>query len=580
MSDDDIDEHDAEPDPVEDPHAAHAPTLAARTLTTITTVIKRQFELEALNYVLHCMALIALLIVVRPMFTSAVPHSIYQQPSVVWGLLDFDISLLTKAAQGRRPAVPLFLFLVIPTAVFLIAGRKVRWTDWEHGKAFRNAVMAILIMLAWSGSTFDYNIYLDQLHGIDRLLLIGATVVAWRTPLAVPFATRLAIVLIKESYVPIPQDDFDYRPTAELMVVLSAFTWASYKRSFKPKHFLLVALGAWASYYYVAGMSKWNYGNNLSWYYDNHLSNFAVSAFGRGWLDMLSDNTVAAVVEQVSRFDKPMAAFTLVVELGALVAFFLHPKLTKLWLLLCCLLNFGIFTLTGVFFWKWMLANIALAWWIHRGGAPVAKQMCRYWLVAAFGVLTVYYSANRIWYFPQRGVVWYDSPFVDDFEIHAVGASGNRYMIDPNFFAPSDMHWAQGALCYFTKERIISGIYGTTGSRSMIMRLQQATSPADAEKLLRRGGQCTRGRNVTFKKRGDLFLKTFFRNLNRHGKRPHRWITWLGRPTHLHLQPQGTMYDFQEPVEKIEIWREKIFHYDNKIHRWPRKLVYTLDIPK
>ena len=74
--------------------------------------------------------------------------------------------------------------------------------------------------------------------------------------LAVPFAVRWAIVMIKEAYIPITLDDFDFRPVPEVIIVFSCFLWAGLLRGFKTKHFLFAGIACWASYYYAAGVAK------------------------------------------------------------------------------------------------------------------------------------------------------------------------------------------------------------------------------------------------------------------------------------------------------------------------------------
>jgi len=70
----------------------------------------------------------------------------------------------------------------------------------------------------------------------------------------------------------------------------------------------------------------------------------------------------------------------------------------------------------------------------------------------------------------------------------------------------------------------------------------------------------------------------FFGNLNRSGGFQHRWLTWIGRPTHIWLQPQGVLYDGQTPVVRVEVWRTLVLHHQNALHRLEHKRVRSLDI--
>jgi hypothetical protein len=551
---------------------------AARVWSRLSSYGREQVRLffapEAFRYILHCSLLLVLVVLLRPLFMSTIPDGIYEARSIAWELTGQDVDMIVQGAKRHRPVVLRLLYLAIPTAIFLLSRRRLRWDDWEHGRALRGFVMTLLVMMAWSGATADYNIYLDRLHGSDRLLLVLFTALSWRTPLAVPFATRWAYVMIKEAYVPIPLDDFDFRPVAEVLVVFSIFVWASFRRTMNTRHFLLVGVGAWASYYYAAGYAKLTYGPEWSWLLDNHVTSLAVGGHVRGWLAFLREDIFIGFIEFARRFDVALQGFTLVVELGALAAFFLHPRLARLWFWLCFLLHFGIYVLSGVFFWKWMVANVAFYLWLRLGGAPVLETLSRYKLVVLFGALTVFYSRERIWYWPQTRVVWYDSRLVEDFDIYAVGVSGERYLVNPSWLTPMEMHWVQGRLCYATTERSLTGIYGTTGSLNLIKQLESIERPEDVLKLYGRARSCNDPKR---RKVFDDFMRRYFSNLNRRG-RPHRWISWIGRPTHLWVQPQGRLYDLQEPVKEIELWRTLIVHHGGALHNVEEKRVRQLSI--
>lgn len=537
-------------------------------------IVRRFFAREDIRFILHCLVLLWLLSVLRPMFSAMVPRASYESPILVWSLIKADLaSLAAGARQLRLPSLHV-LFLVVPTLVLVLARRGVTWKAWESGYSLRALVMVMLFLLAWTGTTFEYNIYLNQSHAVDRLLLAALVVLSWRTPLAVPLAARWSIIMIEEAYVPILIDDFDFRPVFEILVVFSCFAWASLRRSFATRHFLLVALGVWSSYYYAAGVAKLNYGPAWSWLLDNHLSNIAVNAHLRGWLGFVSDPVFLAFASFARRFDVVLAGFTLVVELLALVCF-VHPRIIRTWLLLCFVLNGGIYLFTGICFWKWMVTSLAFWFFLRRGGAVIVKKMCRQKAVVLFAILIVYYSRQRLYYNPQTGVAWYDTRFLENYILYAVGPSGQKYLVSPSYLKPMETHWVQGRLCYATSERSLTGIYGTVGNHSILMKLESLSSPEEALKLLNSSGRCT---NPKRQEVFDQFFIRYFGNLNRHGRSLH-WLRWVEMPTHLWVQPQGNLYQQQEPVERIELFRELVVHHGGALHRLETKKVHEVPIP-
>ncbi|MEZ4442720.1 MAG: hypothetical protein R3B72_26735 [Polyangiaceae bacterium] len=544
--------------------------------------MRDQISWEALSFTLHVFAILVALAIVRPLMMENPPGDTYEAKSVVGQLLRWDFEIIRRAAQRHAPAAPRLLFLVIPTLAFWFSGRKLRWTDWEHGRALRVLIMIVVVMLSWSGSTADYNMFFDRLHGFDRLLLVGFCAASWYTPLAVPFAARLAYILIRESYYPIPQDDFDFRPTLELLVVFSAFTWLSLKKSFKPAHFLMAGIGMWVSYYYLPGVAKVEYGVHWSWL-DNHVTNLGMGGHIRGWLSFVPDSILLPIYQTAWKLDPFLTRYVIFLELGALVMCFITPKLTRLWFLLAFSLHFGIFILSGVCFWKWMLVDLAVIFWTGKSGKWVLADMHRYKLPALLAVASVFFSAQRIWYLPQIGVSWYDTRMVQNYEFVALGESGQRYLVDPNYFAPSDMHFVQGRMCYVAPSKQTTAIYGVVGSQSIAKALDEADSPEVAEKLLRRGRYCRGGKHDARRKEYVEFITRFFRNINRHHGKRHAWLRYIGRPTHLHVHQEPhegeLLFDGQEKVVALELWQEPIVWLGDRFHHFPRIRVHSLPIP-
>jgi hypothetical protein len=562
-----------------DRHAGNIPPMTgAALLDDAREYVREQVSKEALSFVLHAVALLMLVTWLRPVLNSPIPAQAYEAKSVIEELLTRDITILTRAAKRHRPQWPRLLFLLVPTVAFIVNKANIGWDRFEHGKALRWFVMAWLFPLVWAGSTFSFNYYLGQGHFLDRFLLISFFVASWRSPLFVPFAARIAFIMMHEIAVPLGRDHFDWESVYEVLCVFSVFTWFSFIKSFHPKHFLLVGLGHWAAYYFWAGMAKHSMAPDWAWVTENHLSNLSMGAYVRGYLNFIPEDSWIAFNEFVRKFDTFLAVFTMVMELGALVFFHLHRQTVRVWAILGAMLNGGIFLLTGIFFWKWIIANIALYLFATRpGGRELINAMSKHKLATVLAALSIYYANHRIWYRPKTGVRWWDTRLVEDYELYAIGDSGERYHINPTWLEPHEMKWIMGQMCYATNERKITGIYATTGSRSVFRALENAKKPEDAIRLNRRGRRCTnpRKRKVKF----DDYFKRYFTFINAHG-RPHRWLTWLGRPKHLMTNRQGDFYDLQEPVKRIELYRELVFHHDHKLYRMDRRKVHQVDIPR
>src|SRR5690606_35735148 len=156
-----------------------------------------------------------------------------------------------------------------------------------------------------------------------------------------------------------------------------------------------------------------------------------------------------------------------------IVFLFLHPRVTRWWFFGAFVLNFGIFVMSGICFWKWMVVSLGAFIWLGRSGRPLIDRMHSLKLPLLLGIVSIYYGNERIWYYPQTRVVWYDTRLMENYQIYAVGESGERYLVPPTYFEPMDMHFTQGRLCYATdNERSASGIYGSSGNYRMMKQLE------------------------------------------------------------------------------------------------------------
>lgn len=544
--------------------------------------LRGQVERDVWWSIAHVLVLMGLLVMLRPVFMEMMPEEVYQADSVFGAMFDRDLTAIAEASREQMPIVPDILFLLPPTVILLLARRGLRWTEWEHGRALRLLIVLPLAMFAYSGSTFDYNMYLDEGHAIDRLLLVAAAIASWYTPLAVPIATRFAMVMLKEAYVPIRLDDFEFRAPAEFMCIASIFIWASaVSHSFKIKHFLLVFISSWAGYYYIAGIAKWNIGPEYSWLLENKLTNVAVAGYVRGWMSFLDHDAYMRFIDFVAHFDLAMAVFTLVIEMGAIIGLFIHPRLSKWWFIGLAILNLGIFATTGIFFWKWIFPNFVFAWWVMGPGRPLVDQLYRQKLVLLVGIFSVWWSTQhyRVLYWTTR-VSWYDTRLEQNYELWGIGESGQRYLIDPATITPMDMHWTQGSFCYTTNDHSLTGIFATSGNYGIMKKLENYEQPEQALRLFKGAKRCGNKRRKAF----DDFMIRYFGNINRYGRK-HQWLSWIGRPAHIWVFPKGSFYEGldryeeQEPLTRIEVTRQVIYRHGGKLHNLDQELVHTVDIP-
>src|SRR5690606_8320467 len=104
-------------------------------------------------------------------------------------------------------------------------------------------------------------------------------------------------------------------------------------------------------------------------------------------------------------------------------------------------LHLSIYTLSGIFFWKWIILDLAFCYLFiktNRQYLPNVKVM-----VILF-VLSIFCQA---WSNPIS-LGWLDSKLVSKFTYTAVGISGKKYSTNPNYFEPYGILFAQQRFHY------------------------------------------------------------------------------------------------------------------------------------
>ncbi len=530
------------------------------------------------EFIWSCLLLLTLFTLTRPMFATSVAEEVFGAPVVMWELVNKDVQGLLRAAQRQRPYVPRFVFVLVPTALVLLARIDVRWSRWEASNALRALVMAHVAVLTWAASTYDYNMYFNQGHWVDRAALVALAAACWWRPLAAGPFTALSVVSLWEvSTIGLGHDDFDWRPLVEVMMLFSCFVWLSFVKRLNTRHFIFLSLCLVGSYYYAAGKAKIFYGPTWSWLFDNHTSNLAMAAWQRGWFGFLEESTAVAVTQFLRHLDFTSGLYTIfIAEAGAILWINLHPRLTRWWLLCAAVLHAGIFLFAGVCFWKWIAMDLAFWHFLRYGGAQVHKEVFRHKLVPVFGLVLIFFSVERTYFNPTTGVSWYDTNHNELYHVMAVGLSGKRYEVDPNFLAPYDARMTQENFCFLTDEPHLTAIYGQTGNHKVLTKLADARTAQAVENVFQEHKRDCRSEAKAAA--WDKLISSSFSNTNLFGRK-HRWLSWIGRPDHIWLLRPSPKYQLQEPVKRIEVWREVTLFDGESVLRLDNKMIHEVEVP-
>lgn len=477
---------------------------------------------------LSCVTVVAVLFAVGPL-----PYPLFLEPTMVRGVLEDDAATLLLLGC---------LLLLAP------AVRATRWTDIDEAAHTRWLALIAAGMLTWAFVTYDVNLYFGHAYLLERLLLLACcAAIAWHPIAIAPFLVLLMMVAA-QGHFPLPEGRWMWPdkllPLGALVVLLAhVMVVALFGKRTRPEILLVALLCYVGANYGWAGLNKMARGPDVTtWLLHNDLSNLFVSSYvSGGWLGHWTPEEVIATRDTLHTFALPLGIVGLGTELCAFLLL-MHRKLTRVALIAIVVLHIGIFLVSGIFFWKWIVFDLALVAYLHlRRDVPIyTKRLRMLGLVVMLGAPLYFFDA---------GFAWFDTKLVNYFEIYGVAESGNRYRIHPRFFAPYDMIYQQSRHFYALREPVLTGTYGTSIDWQLTEALQTAT-PDDLPEIRRRFGRDLYSANTegTFL----YMVRRYVESAQRQGYRK-SWTSAIAPPFHFQTMMPDDVYDFQEPLTHVEI---------------------------
>ena len=487
--------------------------------------------------------------------TSHLSARAYAEPVLLVGLVQ-------RLSENLLPVL-LFGVLIITRFHALVRA----WRDFEHGAELRALIALLIGIYAWTFGAYDYNFYFGQTHGLDRVLLIVcAGLTLWRPIFVLPFLA-FTFALIWQFDYPLAWQfswtEIDL-PLRALVLFGAAFLVNTATRERRTDTFLFLLLCLVASAYWSPGIGK----IELDWLTHPYLYFLLPAGYAHGWLGFLDANSIVALTQWLAPFTVPMMLFTLVVELGALVALW-RPNITLWWLIACVGLHVGILLVCGIAFWKWILLQVGLMliWRNHRtaGHLPIYSR-------TQFLLSLVLIGGSSIWFRPVP-LAWYDTPVTRTLRLEAVGASGTTYVLPSQLFSQyadlltfSNFGWLDPA------RHIPNQIWGVTMDREIARALVDVKSfeQFDAFESERGHSEFDANRAELF----DEFLRQFI------GKRAlHAPAVSVQAPGHLWVWARPPVYAAQEPIQRIQVYQLTWLYHDGAIDS-RRRLIREIAIAK
>ena len=485
---------------------------------------------------------------------ARLPEASYERPFIL-------LETLKVQLEGFR------LLLLVP--IFLLFWWKWRalWERWsaiDGGRNWRPFLVLAAALLAWSFSTYDYNLYFDQGHYFDRALLLVLVSLFWWRPLFVfPFLVVL-LPIIGQFYYPLG----GYSWTALLLPVrilmLFGATWLLRVLSgyWKVTDFAFLVCCLLASHYWPSALQKLRMG----WLVQDHVYFLLPSTYANGWLSFLDPVRLSALTALLSLFNLPIKVLALLIE-GGCLAFLWRRRFLLILLGSWVLFHLAIFSISGILFWRWIILAAALILlFVRNRRSPAFAIFSRPHLVLSLALIL----GSALWFRPIA-LAWYDTRASYTYRFEAEGASGRKYSLAPEFFAPYDVRFTLSGFRFLSREPRLGISWGAISSRSVAEALVQSRSPEEFFKVEADYG--AELFDAEMRSTLDEFLRRFLNILaSRDYKRA--WFSPLAAPQHLWTFAREDAYRSQEPVVAVSVYEITSMYSDSQYSEIRKQMVH------
>ena len=483
----------------------------------------------------------------------------------------FEHSILLEALRSRTVVVAVFV-ISIP---LVLNRRKLHW-KYLGGKPLQGFITAACATLAWTYSTYDFNLYLNQPHTNDRLTLVTLVFLVWFRPYFVSLFIPACLLMMAQFNYPF----FDYSLTDKylpysililFLVFLHLLTvgrvlW--YLRIFhitrlqsvflallksRGNWYLFITLVLIASTYASCGATKIEVGRGwaypFDWVIHDDLDIGVRQYFARGWLASIDYKAKDGITSIVQNYKAPMIAVAFLIEFTVVVCV-ISSRWAQIMLLSASILHLGIFAASGIFFWKWIA--IDLGFLILIAFSSQARRLFNSYSAIA-GILLVGISLAV---FRPIQLGWWYLPYQRVFYWNVEGVSGKTYALNDAFLTPYEMHFTFQRYLYLVNAELPT----IDSSDFSVKQMFDDLGPEAIEHLPKQNLF-----EMDKAMKHDQFLRQWIENLERRGTRKH-WMSQFPAPHHIWKQrEQGQLEIFsnQEPVQAVKLRLVELFHSDD-----------------
>lgn len=475
------------------------------------------------------LVLYALLAVVDAAVVSwgRMPLAAYESGSIL-------LQLVVQPTATLGAAVGMGAYLIVAASVLGSPEGRTGWT-FAGAKALRVLAFTAALLSVWDLATQDVN----PLHGspfyLERVWMVVSLVALWFRPAAAVLLLPVLVTWSAQFRIPLLNPStFEHEILARLLCCLVAFLAARRWVPARAHHVLHLVVFTLAVGYFWSGVGK----VRIGWLSHPYLHHLWTHAHANGW-QVLSADTVMAISRTLAPLSLPLMVGALGLELvvgGAL----LGRRTLIAGLAFFIAFHGGIFLMTGMGFWKWMVFEAVLIgvlamhdWKPLYGKLPAALCLT---MVLLSG------SWSR-----KKNLTWFDVPVSRTYQLTVVGESGREYPVTAAWFEPWDAWVMLNIWNGLNPFPTTTPLWGCSMRPNYAKRVVGITGEEDYLALETKWAKVQH--NDAFTEKWDRMMRSIVRYRNAN---PRPWFTAMQPPHQLNQYPSLDP-TVDEPIHQLVV---------------------------
>lgn len=458
------------------------------------------------------------------------------------------------------------IYFFLATAIILLNRKKLGWKhDW-YG-SFKLPVIIISTFMGLYFTSTGYNFYFDSGFYFDKLIILLIVISVYISPYFLLFLCPL--IWLSMAQLNLPTGGYSITDKMLPIVLLNFFVTSivfytafnlKFKmiKSFKIDFFffkelvlsgLIIIVGG---AYFIPFLGKLFISPGVfDWSFKEDFALAVVKFFERGWLINFHYKTV--IIEVVNNLSSLLLTCALLIE-GSVLLISKSKKTAMFVLLLVVFLHFAIFSLSGILFWKWVIADLSVYYILYKHRWEVFSKSFYKLTILLFIIFSnIFLPFNRL--------AWFSTNYSNDYYINVIDENNNEYSVSPNSFHPYEIFME------FSRWNLYNSNLNTTTT-------DFAKVSYDYDKKIFNNKKNLNHNNLIKIKK---FFKRYFTNYNNNiSKRSGNFL-----PNHIYSNPGSNIdFEFKTTVKTIKIYNKECLFNNNYKKLCEVDLIDVINIDK